>query len=199
MKHYRHHNQVVSSSSSSSFVCTIMAVALASLSMLPHLACATTEVQETPLALPVGEQTQPTTASQGEIWEEDDHEILIRNERGTKNDGLSCRYGKNPWTECDTKTNTRSRTLTLKKGDPACDQTRTIQKKCKKACRYEKGSWSECATGQMTRADKLKATSDPSCEATRVIKKNCKPGKSKDKTAKEQRKNKDKGARKGRA
>lgn len=46
--------------------------------------------------------------------------------------GLSCRYGKNPWTECDTKTNTRSRTLTLKKGDPACDQTRTIQKKCKK-------------------------------------------------------------------
>lgn len=67
-----------------------MAVALASLSMLPHLACATTEVQETPLALPVGEQTQPTTASQGEIWEEDDHEILIRNERGTKNDG---KYG----------------------------------------------------------------------------------------------------------
>lgn len=46
--------------------------------------------------------------------------------------GLSCRYGKNPWTECDTKTNTRSRTLTLKKGDPACDPTRTIQKKCKK-------------------------------------------------------------------
>lgn len=45
----------------------------------------------------------------------------------------------------------------------------------------------------MTRADKLKATSDPSCEATRVIKKNCKPGKSKDKSAKEQRKNKDKG------
>ncbi|SPP86925.1 Hypothetical predicted protein [Drosophila guanche] len=61
------------------------------------------------------------------------------------------------------------------------------------ACRYEKGSWSECATGQMTRADKLKASSDPSCEATRVIKKNCKPGKSKDKSAKEQRKNKDKG------
>lgn len=45
----------------------------------------------------------------------------------------------------------------------------------------------------MTRADKLKPTSDPSCEATRIIKKNCKPGKSKDKSAKEQRKNKDKG------
>uniref|UniRef100_A0A1A9WB85 Pleiotrophin/Midkine C-terminal domain-containing protein n=1 Tax=Glossina brevipalpis TaxID=37001 RepID=A0A1A9WB85_9MUSC len=168
MKHY--HRQLLS-------MCTGMLALASSMSMLPHLAYGTTEVQETPLALPVAEQTQPTTASQG----------------------LSCRYGKNPWTECDTKTNTRSRTLTLKKGDPACDQTRTIQKKCKKACRYEKGSWSECATGQMTRADKLKATSDPSCEATRVIKKNCKPGKSKDKTAKEQRKNKDKGARKGRA
>ncbi|BFF99859.1 uncharacterized protein DMAD_07653 [Drosophila madeirensis] len=157
----------------------------------------TTEGQETPLALPVAEHTT-SPSIQGEVWEEDDHEVLIRNERGTKSDGLSCRYGKNPWTECDTKTNTRSRTLTLKKGDPACDQTRTIQKKCKKACRYEKGSWSECATGQMTRADKLKASSDPSCETTRVIKKNCKPGKSKDKSAKEQRKNKDKGARKGR-
>ncbi|XP_053952648.1 uncharacterized protein LOC129242375 [Anastrepha obliqua] len=174
-------------------------VCVAALALLPATVCATTEVQETPLALPVADQTQPTTATQGEIWEEDDHEILIRNERGTKSDGLSCRYGKNPWTECDQKTNTRSRTLTLKKGDPACDQTRTIQKKCKKACRYEKGSWSECATGQMTRADKLKVTSDPSCEATRVIKKNCKPGKSKDKSAKEQRKNKEKGVRKARA
>ncbi|XP_030568439.1 uncharacterized protein LOC115768095 [Drosophila novamexicana] len=167
--------------------------------LMSNLVLGTTEGQETPLALPVAELTQPTTAVvQGEVWEEDDHEVLIRNERGTKSDGLSCRYGKNPWTECDTKTNTRSRTLTLKKGDPACDQTRTIQKKCKKACRYEKGSWSECTTGQMTRADKLKVTSDPSCEATRLIKKNCKPGKSKDKTAKEQRKNKDKAARKGR-
>uniref|UniRef100_A0A1A9VU00 Pleiotrophin/Midkine C-terminal domain-containing protein n=1 Tax=Glossina austeni TaxID=7395 RepID=A0A1A9VU00_GLOAU len=123
MKHY--HRQLLS-------MCTAMLALASSMSMLPHLAHGTTEVQETPLALPVAEQTQPTTASQGEIWEEDDHEILIRNERGTKNDGLSCRYGKNPWTECDTKTNTRSRTLTLKKGDPACDQTRTIQKKCKK-------------------------------------------------------------------
>lgn len=72
---------------------------------------ATTEEvhEETPLALPIAEQMQPTTAAisvansaassasgsganilkmaaQGEIWEEDDHEILIRNERGTKND-----------------------------------------------------------------------------------------------------------------
>lgn len=50
--------------------------------------CATTEGQETPLALPVAELTQPTTAIQGEVWEEDDHEVLIRNERGTKSDGM---------------------------------------------------------------------------------------------------------------
>ncbi|KAH8408347.1 hypothetical protein KR215_003449 [Drosophila sulfurigaster] len=106
-----------------------------------NLVSGTTEGQETPLALPVAELTQPTTAIQGEVWEEDDHEVLIRNERGTKSDGKFC----------------------------------------------------VCVTGQMTRSDKLKATSDPSCEATRVIKKNCKPGKSKDKSAKEQRKNKDKG------
>lgn len=49
---------------------------------------ATTEGQETPLALPVAELTQPTTAIQGEVWEEDDHEVLIRNERGTKSDGM---------------------------------------------------------------------------------------------------------------
>lgn len=50
---------------------------------------ATTEGQETPLALPVAELTQPTTAIQGEVWEEDDHEVLIRNERGTKSDGTA--------------------------------------------------------------------------------------------------------------
>lgn len=73
-----------------------------------------------------------------EIWQEDDREVLIRNERGTKNGGSAaadsqCRYTKGPWTECDAKTNTRSRTLSLKKGEQTCVQTRTIQKKCKKS------------------------------------------------------------------
>jgi hypothetical protein len=44
----------------------------------------------------------------------------------------ACKYTKGPWTECDPKTNARSRTLNLKKGDASCVQTRTIQKKCKK-------------------------------------------------------------------
>ena len=28
------------------------------------------------------------TAAEGEVWEEDDHEVLIRSERGAKNRGL---------------------------------------------------------------------------------------------------------------
>ncbi|GAB0090267.1 Pleiotrophin/Midkine, C-terminal domain [Sergentomyia squamirostris] len=189
--------------------------------------------------------------SVGEIWQEDDHEVLIRNERGAKNNNggvgsgkrgnptkiskkqekhrdmfanekqkdtlpsekhmqRSCRYVKSAWTECDAKTNQRSRTLTLKKGEDGCVQTRTIQKKCKKACRYEKGAWSECIGGKMSRSDKLKATSDAACESTRVVNKNCNPGKNSKGAAggeknnganKEQRQknNKDKGGRKSRA
>ncbi|XP_055843510.1 uncharacterized protein DDB_G0271670-like isoform X1 [Episyrphus balteatus] len=112
----------------------------------------------------------------------------------------SCRYSKSAWTECDTKTNSRSRTLTLKKGESSCQQTRTIQKKCKKACRYEKGAWTECTSGQMTRQDKLKTTSDATCEPVRAINKKCNPsgGKPKDKGNKE-RKNKDKSSRKAAA
>ncbi|XP_045464548.1 midkine-like isoform X1 [Harmonia axyridis] len=116
------------------------------------------------------------TSAEGEIWEEDDHEVLIRNERGTKN-REECRYGKGAWSECDPKTNMRSRSLTLKKGNQTtCEATKTIQKKCKKACRYEKGTWGECnAQSMMTRTDKIKPNSDASCEQNRQITKKCKP------------------------
>ncbi|KOC67039.1 hypothetical protein WH47_11692 [Habropoda laboriosa] len=87
----------------------------------------------------------------------------------------SCRYAKGQWSECDSKTNTRSRTLNLKKGDKSCEQTKTIQKKCKKACRYEKGTWTGCVNQLMTRVDNLKANSDASCEKTRRLDKRCKP------------------------
>lgn len=198
-----------------------------------------------------------------EIWQEDDREVLIRNERGTKNGGSAaagkknhkkdkhspysgqqqeqqqqqhqqhgqlggprdrqqqkgqkkvkpidstrsepspnsqCRYTKGPWTECDAKTNTRSRTLSLKKGEQTCVQTRTIQKKCKKACRYDKGAWSECDNnGQMSRTDNLKQTSDATCQTTRVVNKNCNQGKSKDKQNKPPKaEKKEKGVRKNR-
>lgn len=115
-------------------------------------------------------------AADGEVWEEDDGEVLIRSERGAKSRNDPCRYAKGAWSECDTKTNTRTRTLTLKKGDAAtCEQTKTIQKKCKKACRYDKGAWGECTSGRMARTDALRPNSDPSCEQARQITKRCKP------------------------
>ncbi|XP_046666816.1 uncharacterized protein LOC124358554 isoform X2 [Homalodisca vitripennis] len=121
--------------------------------------------------------------AEGEIWEENDHEVLIRSERGTKNNKEPCRYEKGPWSECEPKTNMRTRTLTLKdrkKGDATaaaanCEPTKTIQKKCKKACRYEKGTWSTCsAQNEMVRTDTLKDKSDSTCEQTRQITKKCK-------------------------
>ncbi|XP_049314022.1 putative uncharacterized protein DDB_G0274405 [Bactrocera dorsalis] len=123
----------------------------------------------------------------------------------------SCRYAKGAWTDCDPKTNVRTRTLTLKKGEANCLTTRTMQKKCKKPCRYEKGAWSECTNGQMTRQDKLKSAittnptvatdttdtnADSSCEPMRKITKRCNIGGAKmaNKSNKE-RKHKDKGQR----
>jgi len=45
-----------------------------------------------------------------------------------------CRYTKGAWSECDTTTNQRTRSLSLKKGDAAtCQPSKTITKKCKKA------------------------------------------------------------------
>ncbi|XP_026473285.1 pleiotrophin-like isoform X2 [Ctenocephalides felis] len=115
-----------------------------------------------------------SNAPGGEIWQEDDREVLIRNERGAKN-RESCRYMKGQWSECNSKNNTRSRTLTLKKGDAvACEQTKTVQKKCKKACRYEKGTWGECdSMSQMTRTDTLKSGGDPTCQPHRQVTKRC--------------------------
>ncbi|EEB18742.1 Pleiotrophic factor-alpha-1 precursor, putative [Pediculus humanus corporis] len=126
-------------------------------------------------------------AAEGEIWEEDDHEVLIRSERGAKSrGGEPCRYIKGPWTDCDPKTTLRTRTLTLKKGDSTqCEPTKTIQKKCKKACRYEKGNWSECnGQSQIVRIDKLKPNSDTSCEQSREITRKCKTKTGKGKNSK---------------
>uniref|UniRef100_A0ABD2VWS3 Pleiotrophin/Midkine C-terminal domain-containing protein n=1 Tax=Trichogramma kaykai TaxID=54128 RepID=A0ABD2VWS3_9HYME len=124
----------------------------------------------------------PALGSENEnLWEEDDKEILVRTIRGTKDRGAngspSCRYTKGQWSECDPKSNMRSRSLTLKKGDKTCEQSKTITKKCKKgkACRYEKGNWSNCVNNNMVRVDNLKANSDFSCEKTRRITKKCKP------------------------
>ncbi|KAI9561594.1 hypothetical protein GHT06_012553 [Daphnia sinensis] len=53
-------------------------------------------------------------------------------ERRRRGEGKACRYTKGAWSECNTATNQRSRSLTLKKGDSSCEQSKTITKKCKK-------------------------------------------------------------------
>ncbi|XP_033161084.1 uncharacterized protein LOC117141638 [Drosophila mauritiana] len=96
----------------------------------------------------------------------------------TPENGSTCRYAKSAWSDCDHKTNMRSRVLSLRKGEQNCLSTRTIQKKCKKGCRYEKGEWSQCVGGQITREDKLEpeATggSDQNCNPVRTVSKKCK-------------------------
>ncbi|XP_058463885.1 uncharacterized protein LOC131438098 isoform X2 [Malaya genurostris] len=190
-------------------ILVISFLALASLSTFPTQtlgAAAAADVTDPKKSLAAAEAALPVNDNGlKEIWQEDDREVLIRNERGTKNGGgagasdSQCRYTKGPWTECDAKTNTRSRTLSLKKGEPSCVQTRTIQKKCKKACRYDKGAWSECApNGQMSRTDSLKSSSDATCQSPRVVNKNCNQGKSKDKQNKPAKTEKKEKARKWR-
>lgn len=190
---------------------------LATVCCCPFAAHATTtetiELEE-PKILPLTDALKTSSANEEEakspfkreVWQEDDREVLIRSERGTKDNGSgaaasdSCRYTKGAWTECDPKTNTRSRTLTLKKGEGSCVQTRTIQKKCKKgksekACRYDKGTWGECQpNGEMTRLDKLKSTSDSAtCAPTRTMNKKCNKSKQekqmKNRNAKEKKQN----------
>jgi hypothetical protein len=60
---------------------------------------------------------------------------------GGSGGSASCRYSKGQWSECDPKTNMRTRTLTLKKSDKMCEQTKVITKKCKK----DKGNIREIA------------------------------------------------------
>ncbi|XP_076170259.1 uncharacterized protein LOC143148158 [Ptiloglossa arizonensis] len=131
-----------------------------------------------------------------DLWE-DDGELLVRTVRGTKERAsgstASCRYVKGQWSDCDSKTNTRSRTLNLKKGDKSCEETKTIEKKCKKACRYEKGTWSGCVNQLMTRVDNLKGNSDAACEQTRRLTKRCKSETNTKKTTKGERSNKKSG------
>ncbi|CAL1292064.1 unnamed protein product [Larinioides sclopetarius] len=107
----------------------------------------------------------------------DDQEVVYRVSRGihSKKKEGECRYKKGPWSECDSS-NMQKKTLTLKKGDNSCEQTKVISRKCKKACKYDKGDWSDCevSTNTRVRTDSLKPKSDSSCEPTRTLSKKCK-------------------------
>lgn len=106
------------------------------------------------------------------------HEVVFRVPRGAhgkKKDG-ECRYKKGPWGDCDQNSNMQKKTLTLKRGESACEQTKAITRKCKTACKYQKGEWSACDVNSntRTRTDTLKTRSDSSCQPTRALSKKCK-------------------------
>ncbi|KAL5009509.1 hypothetical protein ScPMuIL_011814 [Solemya velum] len=90
-----------------------------------------------------------------------------------------CKYQLGEWTECDEKTNTRSRTLELRSGDTTlCQAVKIFYRKCKRPCRFKKGQWSECdETHLMERVDTLVGQSNDFCDATRKITKKCGKGK----------------------
>lgn len=66
----------------------ISILVIASITIFPAITygSTTTEIEEQPHALPIvtGDATQNTA---GEIWQEDEREVLIRSERGAKNNG----------------------------------------------------------------------------------------------------------------
>ncbi|XP_025097760.1 uncharacterized protein LOC112566047 [Pomacea canaliculata] len=88
----------------------------------------------------------------------------------------TCKYFKGSWSDCDASTNTRTRELTLKKGDASvCLPKKTITKKCKKPCKYDKGPWSECSESSSQRERQLTLKKgDPNvCNATLTLVKPC--------------------------
>ncbi|XP_076444466.1 uncharacterized protein LOC143282678 isoform X2 [Babylonia areolata] len=90
--------------------------------------------------------------------------------------GKECRYEALPWGECSSRTNTMTRVLRLKKGDPAlCQPAKHLTRKCRKPCKFSKGEWSECdgQTGMKTRTDHLVKGDPALCEPTRVISRMC--------------------------
>lgn len=96
--------------------------AVASLSIFPTKTVSTTtdvhhqHEQEPPLALPLTSSLGAAAAAiaqnnGGEIWQEDDREVLIRNERGTKNSSNNSGSGKKEKVKKVKPTNTNTKPL----------------------------------------------------------------------------------------
>jgi len=107
-----------------------------------------------------------------------------------------CKYNKRGAArgDCDPSTNTRTITLTLKKGGSECPQTKEVTKPCRQdrasrspragrtgrgrntGCRYMRAEWSECdaTTNTMTRTMSLKKGDPDTCEPTKTVTKRCK-------------------------
>ncbi|KAL3883312.1 hypothetical protein ACJMK2_029588 [Sinanodonta woodiana] len=90
--------------------------------------------------------------------------------------GRVCKYKKVPFETCDPETNTRSRNLFLRKGDPdTCNATKLETRPCGKksrkgkgGCAYRKGPWSACraSTNTVTRTLTLIEGDPEKCNQT---------------------------------
>lgn len=58
---------------------------------------------------------------------------FVANKKDSKD--IGCKYSKGPWSDCDPKTNMKTRPLSLKKDETptgSCEKTKVLTKKCKK-------------------------------------------------------------------
>ncbi|KAK3578451.1 hypothetical protein CHS0354_037434 [Potamilus streckersoni] len=94
-----------------------------------------------------------------------------------------CAYRKGPWSACRASTNTVTRTLTLKKGDPEkCNQTITETGRCRtkhlkpQECKYRRTVWGDCdpITNKKSMVMTLKSGDQPYCQTTKTVEKECK-------------------------
>lgn len=148
---------------------------------------------------PCGRGTQKATRT-GDSCEVKERNFRCRKpceageEEGANRKQGRCKYSKRGAVKatCDPTTKTRSITLTLKKGGPECEATKTITRPCRqdrpgrspggrgrgkgKGCKYQKGEWSDCdeTTNMMSRTLTLKKGDPTTCEATKTMSRKCK-------------------------
>ncbi|KAL8573582.1 hypothetical protein ACOMHN_047852 [Nucella lapillus] len=143
-------------------------------------ACKYTKGPWTPCSEDSKEKTRQLTLKKGDPHVCNASMVVVkscrRRDAFTATKTSQCKYKPLAWSECDVRTNTMLRTLTLKSGDPAlCTPTKELTRKCRKPCKFSKGEWSECeeGSGLRTRTDHLVKGAPADCEPTRVISRKC--------------------------
>lgn len=138
----------------------ISTLVIASVTFLPAITygSATTEIEEQPHALPIVAANAAQKIA-GEIWQEDDHEVLIRSERGAKNNG----DGGAAVTEGSGKRRENKRPNHNKKNkNPGekIERERTSERLAKTVARNEKPTKSE----KSAKSDKREKSQKKSCK-----------------------------------
>jgi len=138
------------------------------------------EAEEKPRALPVAAAPAPELPQNvaGEVWQEDDREVLIRSVRGAKNNGGSSsgKREKDKARRLNGGNRKLSEPRSELKNEQKTDQKseQKVQKK-NSTCRYDKSQWSECDQQSNMRSRTLTLKKgDDGCVPTRTIQKKCK-------------------------